>query len=152
MVWGVAFPRPASAAKCTQQVQSWHGRKHYNHPATIAIIPWAGAVPWLSCPMTSLVSCDWQGPAGSSTAWQERTLSLQYQLSASVLHTARVHGGHGAGVNYRLALTVSIEFPLSFQMASGGKGMELIWYLIRCSLCEQNFPAYYSADEVSPWW
>lgn len=151
MVSGVVFPRPVSAAKCTQQVQSWHGWMLHNHLATVSITPWAGAALWLSCALTSLLSCDWQGPAGSSPAWQERTLSLQHQPSAPVLHTARVHGAHGAGINDRLALPLSTEFPPSFQMTSGGEGTELIWYLIRYSLCEQNLPGHYSTDEVSHW-
>lgn len=63
MVCGVAFPRPVSAAKCTQQVQSWHGWMLSSHLATVPITPWASAVPWFSCPLPSVLCCDWQGPA-----------------------------------------------------------------------------------------
>lgn len=152
MVCGVVFPRPVSAAKCTQQVQGWCGWMLCNHLATTPITPGAGAAPWFSCPLTSLVSCDWQGPAGSRAVWQERTLPLQHQPSAVVLHAARVPWGPQCWDKLQIGFASLCWIPIVISNNSWLEVTELIWYLIRHSLCKQNFPGHYSADEVSRWW
>lgn len=120
-------------------------------PGNTPITPGAGAAPWFSCPLTSLVSCDWQGSAGSRAVWQERTLALQHQPSALVLQAARVQWGPQCWYKLQIGFA-SLCWILIVISHNWFEVTELIWYLIRHSLHKQNFPGHYSAGELSWWW